>query len=76
MLAKKNSATGRFVFDAGLQLSLFKDVVNIYVPLLYSKVYSNYFRSTIPEKRFLKNIVFSIDLQNFQLQKIMPQIAF
>ena len=73
---KKNAATGRFVYDAGLQLSLFKDVVNIYVPLLYSKVYSNYFKSTIPEKRFLKNIVFSIDLQNFQLQKIMPQIAF
>ncbi len=73
---KKNAATGRFVYDAGLQLSLFKDVVNIYVPLLYSKVYSNYFKSTIPEKRFLKNIVFSIDLQNLQLQKLLPQIAF
>jgi hypothetical protein len=73
---KKNAATGRFIYDAGLQLSLFKDVVNIYVPLLYSKVYRDYFKSTIPEKRFLKNIVFSFDLQNISLKKLVPQIPF
>ncbi|MGB4844553.1 MAG: M1 family metallopeptidase [Ferruginibacter sp.] len=73
---KKNSATGRFIYDAGLQLSLFNNVVNIYVPILYSKVYKDYFKSTIPEKRFLKNIAFSIDLQNINLKKIVPQIPF
>jgi hypothetical protein len=73
---KKNAATGRFVYDAGLQLSLFKNTVNIYVPLLYSKEYKDYFKSTITEKRFLKNIAFSIDLQNISLKKLVPQIPF
>lgn len=73
---KKNAATGRFIYDAGLQLSLFNNIVNIYVPLLYSKVYKDYFKSTIPEKRFLKSIAFSIDLQNINLKKLVPQIPF
>ncbi len=73
---KKNAATGRFVYDAGLQLSLFNNIVNIYVPLFYSKVYKDYFKSTIPDKRFLKNIAFSIDLQNISLKKLQPQIPF
>ena len=73
---KKNAATGRFVYDAGLQLSLFKNTVNIYVPLLYSKEYKDYFKSTIIEKRFWKNIAFSIDLQNISLKKLVPKIPF
>ena len=73
---KKNAATGRFIYDAGLQLSLFKNVLNIYVPLFYSKVYKDYFKSTITEKRFLKNIAFSIDIQNISLKKLQPQIPF
>ncbi len=71
---KKNAPTARFVYDAGLQLSLFKNTVNIYIPLLYSKEYKDYFKSTITEKRFLKNIAFSIDLQNINLRRWVPQI--
>ncbi|MGG9972501.1 M1 family metallopeptidase [Ferruginibacter sp. SUN002] len=71
---QKNATTGRFIYDAGLQISLFKDIVNIYVPILYSKVYSDYFKSTITEKRFWKNISFSIDIQNIKLKKTFPQI--
>ena len=73
---KKNAATGRFVYDAGLQLSLFKDVLNIYFPLLYSKVYKDYIKSTIIEQRFLKNITFSIDIQHLSTKKLVPQIPF
>lgn len=73
---KKNAETGRFIYDAGLQLSLFRNVLNIYVPVLYSKVYKDYIKSTIIEKRFWKNISFSIDLQNISLKKIIPQIPF
>jgi hypothetical protein len=71
---KKAAQTGRFVYDAGVQLSLFKNVVNIYVPLLYSKVYRDYFLSTIPEGRFAKVISFSIDVQRFNVRKLIPQI--
>jgi len=72
---KKDASTGRFLYDAGLQLSLLKNTVNIYFPILYSKVYDNYFKSTITEKRFQKNISFSIDLQQNFFKKIIPQIT-
>ncbi|MEP6712099.1 MAG: M1 family metallopeptidase [Ferruginibacter sp.] len=73
---KKDAPTGRFLYDAGIQLSVLKNVINIYVPLFYSKVYNDYFKSTIIEKRFIKNISFSIDVQNISLKKLFPQIAF
>ncbi|MEO7265536.1 MAG: hypothetical protein ABIW38_11515, partial [Ferruginibacter sp.] len=73
---KKDAPSGRFLYDAGLQLSLFNNVLNIYFPLLYSKVYKDYFKSTITEKRFLKNISFSIDVQNLSLKKLLPQFQF
>jgi hypothetical protein len=73
---KKNAATSRFLYDAGLQLSLFKNTVNIYMPLLYSKVYKDYFKSTITEPRLTKNISFSIDIQNISFRKFIPQLAF
>ncbi len=66
---KQNPPTGRFIYDGGLQLSLFKNIVNIYVPVIYSKVYADYFKSTITTKRFWKNISFSIDIQNFRFNK-------
>lgn len=71
---QKDASTGRFIYDAGLQVSLLKDAVTIYVPLLYSKVYNDYFKSTIIEKRFWKNISFSIDIQKITLKKILPQL--
>ena len=73
---EKNANQGKLIYDAGLQLSLFKNVLNIYVPILYSKVYGDYFKSTITEKRFLKNISFSLDIQNISLKKLIPQLAF
>ena len=69
----KNSSTGRFLYDAGLQISLFKDVLNVYLPLVYSKVYGDYFKSTITEKRFLKNISFNIDIQQLNTSKLFSQ---
>ncbi len=66
---KANANTSRVLYDAGLQLSFLKNTITVYVPLLYSKVYRDYFESTISEKRFLKNIAFSIDIQNLSLKK-------
>ena len=68
---QNNAPTGKFIYDAGFQLSLVKGLVNIYIPVIYSKVYSDYFKSTITDKRFLKNISFSIDIQNFRIYKFL-----
>ncbi len=73
---KQNAASSRIVYDAGFQLSLFKDVVNIYVPVLYSRVFRDYFQSFIPEKRFTTNISFSINIQNINLKKLDRQLPF
>jgi hypothetical protein len=67
---KKNADLDRFLFDAGLHIPILKATINIYIPLLYSKVYKDYIRSTIEKKnRFFKTISFSIDISNFSLRK-------
>ena len=71
---KDNPATGRFLYDAGLQISLLNSLVNIYVPILYSKVYGDYFKSTLGQKRFMKTISFSIDIQKLQINKLNRDI--
>ena len=73
---KKDASTGKFLYDAGLQLCLFNNIVNIYFPIMYSKVYADYFKSTITEKRFLKNISFSIDIEKLTFKKLFPQSPF
>ncbi|HRQ50474.1 MAG TPA: M1 family aminopeptidase, partial [Agriterribacter sp.] len=65
----------KILFDAGLQLSLCKDILHVYVPLLYSKVYHDYFRST-PGNNFWQRIAFSIDIQNIRFKTISPFIPF
>lgn len=73
---KKNSTEDRFLFDAGLQLPFFKETVNVYIPLIYSKVYKDYIKSTLDKKnRFLKTISFSIDISGFSLRKINRNFA-
>lgn len=71
---KENPATGKFLYDAGLQLPILNGLVNIYVPILYSKVFGDYFKSTLGDKKFAKTISFSIDLQQLQLNKLSRYI--
>lgn len=71
---KENAATGRFIYDAGIQIALFKSFINIYIPIIFSKVYSNYYKSTITEKRFLKTISFNIALQKLELKNLLKEI--
>jgi hypothetical protein len=72
----RNADTDRFLFDAGLMVPLFKETVNIYIPLFYSKVYSTYFKSTIPDNRFLKTISFRINFFGNDLQKLNRELEF
>ena len=69
-----NNASGRFLYDAGLQLPLFKKLVNIYFPILSSKVYRDYNKSVLGPKFFWKTVSFNIDLQQLQLSKLSRSI--
>ena len=73
----KNAEEDRFIYDAGLYLSLLNDNVNIYLPVLHSPVFSDYFKSTLPQKnRWLKKISFTIDISNFSLRKMDRNLSF
>jgi hypothetical protein len=74
---KRNANLDRFIFDAGIQLSLLKNVVNIYIPVLYSRIYKDYFQSVLDKKkRFLKTISFSLNISNIHLKKINQELDF
>ncbi len=74
---KKNNSSDRFLFDAGLQFPLFNETVNIYLPIFYSNVYKDYIQNTQDSKnRFKKTISFSIDISNFNLRKIIPELTY
>ena len=74
---KQNATTDRFLFDAGLHIPILKETVNIYIPLVYSSVYGDYLKSTIPKKeRFWKKISFSIDISNFSFRKFDRNLNF
>jgi Peptidase family M1 domain len=66
----RDGESDRFLFDAGIQVSLFGETVNIYIPLLYSKVFKNYYETILTEKTFSRKISFSIDIQNLTLRKL------
>jgi hypothetical protein len=73
---EKNTDKTRFLFDAGLQLSLFKGVVNVYLPLIYSKEFSDYSLQINGKKRSFKNLSFALNLQNTRIRNWIPQINF
>jgi hypothetical protein len=74
---KPEAETDRFLFDMGLHIPLFKETINIYIPLIYSEVYKSYIQSTIAKKnRLLKTISFSIDISNFNFRKIDRNLDF
>lgn len=72
----RNSEEDKFLFDAGLQLSFLNEAINIYMPLVYSKVYSEYYKSYLSEKRFWKTISFSINLDIAAFKKIKQEVDF
>jgi hypothetical protein len=68
---KQETEDDRFLYDAGIQLSLFGETINIYLPILYSSVFKDYIQSTLPKKgRIWKTISFSIDISNFSLRRM------
>lgn len=66
---EENPVTGRFLYDAGLQVSVFREALTVYFPLLYSKIYRDTFKSMGDRGSFVHQIRFSI-----QLGKLKPKV--
>jgi Peptidase family M1 domain len=67
---QSNPSTSRFLYVGGLQLSLLRNCINIYAPLLYSSDFSNNLKTVPEENTFWRKISFSIDIQRFNLRRI------
>jgi hypothetical protein len=72
----KNFEGSRILYNAGLQLPLLKNTIQIYFPILYSKVYRDYFTSTLPGKKFWNTVSFSIDIQQLKFNKLDKNLPF
>ena len=70
---KSNNENEKIYYDAGIQISLAKKIINMYIPVLYSRSFRDYIKSTIFDKKLLKTISFSIDIQNITLKRFIPQ---
>jgi hypothetical protein len=68
---KANAPTSRFLYAGGIQLSLFRNLLNIYAPL----VYSSDFRDVIKTESFWEKLTFSVDIQRFDRKKLLRKIA-
>ncbi|RYF97101.1 MAG: hypothetical protein EOO00_01035 [Chitinophagaceae bacterium] len=60
---KEDAQDNRFLYVGGLQLSLFKEILNIYAPIIYSKTFSDNLKTVPEENKFLRKISFSINMQ-------------
>ncbi|CAN5395024.1 hypothetical protein BH11BAC3_BH11BAC3_29180 [soil metagenome] len=73
---EKTNTSSRFLYVGGLQLSLFKNILNIYAPIIYSKEFKDYLKTDKEANKFFKKLTFSIDIQNLRLKKFFPQYPF
>jgi hypothetical protein len=73
---RKNAELDRFLFDIGINIPLLKNTVQLYFPIFYSKIYNDYFKSTISKNRFFNTMSFSINFYTKDLRKINREIEF
>lgn len=67
---EKDASISRFLFVGGLQMSLFKNVINIYAPLVYSSDFKNNLKAVPDQNTFFKKLTFSIDVNQLSLKKL------
>ncbi|MBX9449177.1 MAG: hypothetical protein KL787_05440 [Taibaiella sp.] len=64
--AKNSNPTGsKFLWDAGVQVNI-SDIVQVYVPLLYSKDYQEYLTSIYGKHAFWNSISFAFNINKIQ----------
>jgi hypothetical protein len=65
---KRGAVEERFLFDAGFHLSLLDETINLYIPVIYSSVFGDYYKST--QRSFFNRISFSINLYHKSLRDL------
>ncbi|HYE54024.1 MAG TPA: M1 family metallopeptidase [Chitinophagaceae bacterium] len=73
---QRGALTSRFVYVGGLQLSLFKNVLNIYAPIVFSSELRNNLKTLPEDYKFFRRLSFSIDLHTLSSRKLLGQAGF
>lgn len=73
LLVKNKLKSEQFLYNAGLELRLLNETLVFYFPLLYSKPFKEYIQSTIPENKFWKTMSFSIQIRQYNWDKIISK---
>lgn len=68
----KDAEGQRMLFDGGIALHLLHSHLRVYIPLVYSAPYHDYFKS-VPGNNFFQRISFSLDLRENGLRKWFRQ---
>jgi hypothetical protein len=71
-----NAGGSKVLYTAGFQLSVLKDIIQIYYPILYSNDFKQYSLQIHQKARSAKNISFSININKNILRKLVPQIVW
>ena len=62
---KGNADAEQIFYETGIQLSLLKNILNVYMPLIYSRSFRNYVNSMHSDNKIGNTIRFSFDLDKF-----------
>lgn len=73
---KRNAEYGKFLYVGGLQVTLFNELLNIYMPLVYSKAMRDNIKTEKEAFSFWKRLSFSIDIQRFNTRKMLGKYGF
>ena len=60
--------------NTGLEIHLLKEAINIYLPLLSDKAYSDYLKQMYPQNKLLHSLSFSLNIQNFNFLRTQEKI--
>ena len=66
---KADAPVSRFLYVGGVQLSLLKNLVNVYAPLFYSSEFRDNLKTLPDQNKFFKRLTFSIDIQQATLRR-------
>lgn len=66
---KEGTASSRFMYVAGFQLSLFRDLLHVYAPVLFSRELRDNLKSVPEEHKFFNRLSFSIDVHRFSWRR-------
>ncbi|HTN45514.1 MAG TPA: M1 family metallopeptidase [Flavipsychrobacter sp.] len=59
--SKLNPSGDKILFDGGVEFHI-KDMVNLYIPLVMSRDFKDYFNTIVVKNKFMRSITFSIQL--------------